>query len=67
MTCKYKVVLPKRTGEVHFMVSLNTFSVSASIIRAFTNLDKGSLPVSPNWSGVAVCVCVCEEDKKARE
>jgi hypothetical protein len=42
------VVLPKKTRDVHFIASLNIFSVALFIIRTSANLDKGSLTVSPN-------------------
>jgi hypothetical protein len=45
---KNKIVLPKKTCEVHFITSLNIFAVARNIIRTFTDLDKGSLPISLN-------------------
>jgi hypothetical protein len=40
-----KVALPKKTREVHFNFPERVFS-STSIIQTFSNLDKGSLPIS---------------------
>jgi hypothetical protein len=37
-----EVVLPRKTREVHFIISLNIFSHRNSIIRTSTYLDTGS-------------------------
>jgi hypothetical protein len=44
-----KVVLPKMTCEIPSYNFPEHVFGSNSIIWTFTNLDKGSLPISPNW------------------
>jgi hypothetical protein len=43
-----KVVLPKKTCEVPSYNFPEHVFGGTSIIQTFTNLDKGSLPISPN-------------------